>query len=59
MTNVQKITNKEFNDIDQALRRAAQTAKKLAEKNGTPYVVYRDSSNGKFLDEKQINAKAK
>ena len=59
MTNVQKITNKEFNDIDQALRRAAQTAKKLAEKNGTPYVVYRDSSNGKFLDEKQINVKAK
>jgi hypothetical protein len=59
MTNVQKVTNKEFNDIDQALRRAAQNAKKLAEKNGTPYVVYRDSSYGKFLDEKQINAKAK
>ena len=39
MTNTQKATNKEFNDIDQALRRAAQTAKKLAEQNGTPYVV--------------------
>ena len=59
MTNTQKVANKEFNDIDQALRRAAQTAKKLAEQNGTPYVVYRDSNNGKFLDEKQINAKAK
>ena len=59
MTNTQKVTDKEFNDIDQALRRAAQTAKKLAEKNGAPYVVYRDSSNGKFLDEKQTDAKAK
>ena len=59
MTNTQKVTNKEFNDIDQALRRAAQTAKKLAEKNGTPYVVYRDSSHGQLLDEKQTNAKAK
>lgn len=49
MTNVQKVTNKEFNDIDQALRRAALTAKKLAQQNGTPYVVYRDSSTGKVL----------
>ena len=49
MTNTQKVTNKEFNDIDQALRRAAQTAKKLAEQNGTPYVVYRESSTGKVL----------
>jgi Ribonuclease G/E len=49
MTNAQKVTNKEFNDIDQALRRAAQTAKKLAEQNGTPYVVYRESSAGKVL----------
>ena len=59
MTNTQEVTNKEFNDIDQALRRAALTAKKLADQNGTPYVVYRDSSNGKFLDEKQTDAKAK
>ncbi len=49
MTNVQKVTNKEFNDIDQALRRAALTAKKLAQQNGTPYVVYSDSSTGKVL----------
>jgi hypothetical protein len=59
MTETQKATNKEFNDIDQALRRAAQTAKKLAEQNGTPYVVYGEANNGKFLNEKQINAKAK
>ena len=59
MTNAQKVTDKEFNDIDQALRRAAQTAKKHAEQNGAPYVVYRDSNNGKFLDEKQTDAKAK
>lgn len=28
-----------FEGIDTALRRAAQTAKRLAEQNGTPYVV--------------------
>ena len=39
MTDTQKVANKEFNDVDQALRRAALTAKKLAEQNGTPYVV--------------------
>ena len=49
MTATQKVANKEFNDIDQALRRAALTAKKLAEQNGTPYVVYRESSSGKVL----------
>ncbi|NOT64522.1 MAG: hypothetical protein HOP06_00480 [Methylotenera sp.] len=31
--------SKELQDADTALRRAAQTAKKLAEQNGTPYVV--------------------
>lgn len=59
MTDTQKVANKEFNDIDQALHRAALTAKRLAEQNGTPYVVYRNSNNGKFLDEKQTNAKIK
>ncbi len=39
MTEKEKLIEKEFKDIDQALRRAAQAAKKLAEKNGTPYVV--------------------
>ncbi len=31
--------SKELQDADSALRRAALTAKKLAEQNGTPYVV--------------------
>lgn len=31
--------SKELQDADTALRRAAQTAKKLADQNGTPYVV--------------------
>jgi hypothetical protein len=31
--------SKELQDADTALRRAAQTAKKLAEQHGTPYVV--------------------
>ena len=44
---------------DKALRRAAANVKKQAELQGTPYVVYRDSSNGKFLDKNQTNAKAK
>lgn len=39
MTEKEKLIEKEFEDIDQALRRAAQTAKKLAEQTGTPYVV--------------------
>lgn len=39
MTEKEKLIEKEFKDIDQALRRAAKTAKKLAEQHGTPYVV--------------------
>ena len=45
--------------VEAALRRAALKAKQEAERNGTPYVVYGDSNNGKFLDEKQTNAKIK
>ena len=44
---------------DKALRRAAANVKKQAEQQGTPYVVYRDSSHGKLLEEKLTNAKAK
>ncbi len=43
MTEKEKLIEKEFNDIDQALRRAAQAAKKLAERNGTPYVVSKNN----------------
>lgn len=39
MTEKERLIEKEFKDIDQALRRAAQAAKKLAEQNGTPLVV--------------------
>lgn len=39
MNEKEKLIEKEFEDIDQALRRAAQAAKKLAEQNGTSYVV--------------------
>ena len=35
---------------DKALRRAAANVKKQAEKQGTPYVVYRESNNGKVLN---------
>lgn len=39
MNEKEKLIEKEFEDIDQALRRAAQAAKKLAEQTGIPYVV--------------------
>lgn len=39
MQNEKIPASKELQDADTALRRAAQTAKKLAEQNGTPYVV--------------------
>ena len=47
----QKIpANKELQDADAALRRAALKAKAEAERLGTPYVVYRDSSTGQFVE---------
>lgn len=48
MTEKEKLIEKEFEGIDQALRRAAQTAKKLAEKNGTPFVIKEDTSRDKL-----------
>lgn len=39
MQNEKVPASQELQDADAALRRAAQTAKRLAEKNGTPYVV--------------------
>lgn len=35
---------------DKALRRAAANVKKQAEKQGTPYVVYRESNTGIVLN---------
>jgi hypothetical protein len=42
---------------DKALRRAAANVKKQAEKQGTPYVVYRDSSTGQLLNKPAQNKK--
>lgn len=39
MHNEKVPASKELQDADAALRRAAQTAKRLAEQSGTPYVV--------------------
>lgn len=51
MTKKEKLIEKEFKDIDQALRRAAQAAKRFAEQNGTPYVV----TENKSIDKLQKN----
>lgn len=56
MTEKELLAEKEFKDIDQALRRAAQTAKKLAEQNGTPYVVSQSKSN---IEHQQIKTESK
>ncbi|WP_157381494.1 hypothetical protein [Methylophilus sp. 5] len=37
-----------FKGIDAALRRAAQTARRLAEQNGTPYVVHETQRDHKL-----------
>ena len=50
MENAKTAVNAELANIDKALRRAALGAKKQAEQQGTPYVVYRDSSTGQFLE---------
>ena len=55
--NTKAVANTELTNIDKALRRAAVNAKKLAERDGTPYVVYRDSNTGKFLTTSQTTKK--
>jgi hypothetical protein len=40
--------SKELQDADSALRRAALTAKKLADQNGTPYVVAENNRTDKL-----------
>ena len=42
---------------DKALRRAAANVKKQAELQGTPYVVYRESSAGQLLNQPSQNKK--
>ena len=57
MTDTQKVAIKEFNDIDQALRRAALTAKKLAEQNGTPYVVAESKTKNQLHQNANVDNK--
>ena len=42
---------------DKALRRAAANVKKQAELQGTPYVVYRESSSSQLLNQPSQNKK--
>ena len=50
MLNQKTPANKELQDADAALRRAALKAKEEAERLGTPYVVYIGSSTGQFVE---------
>ena len=44
------LSNPELIAADRALRRAAANVKKQAEQQGTPYVVYRESTTDKVLN---------
>ena len=59
MDNAKTAVNAELENIDKALRRAAVSAKKQAEQQGTPYVVYRDSSAGQFIENKTLTQNEK
>ena len=49
--------SKELQDADTALRRAAQTAKKLAEQNGTPYVVAESKTKNQLNQNADVDNK--
>jgi hypothetical protein len=55
MNNKEKLIEKELKDIDQALRRAAQTAKKLSNQHGTPLVITGTKVNSKVISQKSEN----
>lgn len=55
MQNVKVPASKELQDADIALRRAAQTAKKLAEQNGTPYVVVETNNHDQLHQDNDAN----
>lgn len=57
MHNEKLPASKELQDADAALRRAAHTAKKLAEQNGTPYVVAENKSNYELQHAKSTSNK--
>ena len=50
MKKISEAFEKELKGVEAALRRAAVGAKKQAEQQGTPYVVYIDSSTGQFIE---------
>ena len=50
MKKISEAFEKELKGVEAAMRRAAVGAKKQAEQQGTPYVVYRDSSTGQFVE---------
>ena len=50
MKKISEAFEKELKGVEAALRRAAVGAKKQAEQQGTPYVVYRDSNSGQFIE---------
>ncbi len=47
----------ELQEADAALRRAAQTAKRLAEQNGTPYVVADSKAKSQSLPHAEVENK--
>lgn len=49
--------SKELQDADTALRRAAQTAKRLAEQNGTPYVVAESKMTNQLQQQAEVENK--
>jgi hypothetical protein len=57
MQNTKEAISTELANIDKALRRSAVSAKKLSERDGTPYVVYRDSNTGRFLTTSETDKK--
>ena len=59
MDNAKTAVNTELANIDKALRRAALKAKEEAERLGTPYVVYRDSNSGQFLEKNKTLTQSK
>ena len=59
MENAKTAANTELENIDKALRRAAISAKKQAEQQGTPYVVYRDSNSGQLLGNNKTTTQSK
>ena len=59
MNKVSKAFQKELLGVKAALRRAAVSAKKQAEQQGTSYVVYRDSSTEQFLEKNKMLTQSK